>query len=743
MLRSLALLTWFVTLPVFGSSVQLLSLLPKGAVSTAIQFDPAGNIYVAGYSTPASLQESPDAFVAKLSPDGSKLIYFTSLAGTQQDAATGLALGAEGSVYVTGNTQSGDFPVTAGALQATNPRPGQLQGFLVKLNPAGAIVYGTYITSLFITNMSGIALGSGGEVFLTGIGRQANTPLGDASPGFILKLDAALSKVMMTVYGTGGGLLQLDSQGNIYVAGSAQPNAISIPPTHIVPLPAFPPSAFQPTHDATFCITFGSGPGGGGSSFFCRYQYVAKLNAAGTVLWATYVTGTYGAIARGMAVDAAGNVIVAGTTNSDDYPVTPGAFQTVYTAAAPPFPSINGYRDPPPAIGYITKVNSTGTGLIWSTFFGGSSADRITGLAVAPSGDIIVSGRAGSSDLPGLEETPDGCRPSAVGELGFVARVARDGATAGPTQLIEGAPDCTYLNCDIASNYTNYLASWPVAVSAGGMAVTGGTNGTVAAVDFLSASRLACVKDPADNVQLRTVAPGQLVSLFGSDLAPALPFIPPSGVSASTDNFGVFFNGIPAPILYSSGQQINVQVPFELAGQTSVQMQVVNKQVPLKLAETRTFAVAERQPAIFLSIAAFTSPFPGWTRCGGTVAIGPAALAVNADGTVNDCANPAVAGSTVTLFANGLGQLTPALTTGTVAAAPAVTLAPGVNILEPNNSPLKTTTMTLPGALDGVEQVQFQAPASSASTAPYSSVTPTLLGVNLRERLALIWVRAK
>ena len=204
----------------------------------------------------------------------------------------------------------------------------------------------------------------------------------------------------------------------------------------------------------------------------------------------------------------------------------------------------------------------------------------------------------------------------------------------------------------------------------------------------------------------------------------------------------MFFNGIPAPILYSSGQQINVQVPFEVAGQTSVLIQVVNKQVPLPLVETHTFAVAERQPAIFLSTAGMTSPFPGYTLCSGTVSIGPAALAVNADGTVNDCSNPAVVGSTVTLFVNGLGQLTPALTTGTIAAAPAVTLAPGVNLLGRNFSPLDTTTKTLPGALNGVEQVQFEAPASPGVTMSYA-VTPTLLGVNLRERLALIWVPAE
>lgn len=737
-MRRLAILICFVTLPVFASNFQLLPLLPNGAVSTAIQLDPAGNIYVAGYTTSAISQNPQDAFVAKLSADGSKLIYLTSLAGSQQDSATAIALAPDGSAYITGNTQSADFPVTAGAIQSTNPMPGQLQGFLVKLDPTGVIAYGTYITSPSVTQMSGIALGSGGEVFLTGIG------VGNGAPGFILKLDAALSKIVMTVNGTGGGPMQLDSQGNIYVAGSAQPNVTPVSPGEMPPLPALSPTAFQPTHNATFCITFGSGPGGPGSSFFCRYQYVAKLNPSGAVIWATYVTGTYGAIARGIAVDASGNVLVGGTTNSDDYPVTPGAFQTAYAASAPPFPAPPGstYKDPPPATGYVTKINSTGTGLIWSTYFGGSFADRITGMAVSRTGDIVVSGRTGSSDLPGLENTPDGCRPSAVQELGFVARIAPDGATAGPAQLISGAPDCTYLNCDVTSDYTNYLASWPVAVSAAGTAVTAGTNGTVASVDFLSPSRLACVADPADNVQLRTLAPGQLVSLFGDDLAPAAPFTPASGVSSSTNDFGVFFNGIPAPILYSSGQQMNVQVPFELSGQTSVQMKVVNNQLPSPLAETRTFAVAERQPAIFLSTLATSSPFPGYTQCGESVSIGPAALAINLDGTVNDCAHPAVAGSPVTLFMNGAGQLTPALTTGAVAPAPPVTLTPAVVVLDPNLSPLNTTTQTLPGSLEGVEQIQLSIPASATSTTPFA-VTPTLQGVGLRERLALIWVRAK
>ena len=256
MLRGLGLLTSFLTLPVFGTSVRLLPMLPSGAVSTTVQLDSAGNIYAAGYTKLASAQ---DAFVAKLSPDGSKVIYFTTLAGSQQDQATGLALAADGSAYITGNTQSSDFPTTAGSLQAANPAPGQLQGFVAKLNPAGAVTYATYVPSLLVTQMTGIALGSAGEVFVTGIGRQSNTPADVSSPGFILKLDPALSRVLIMVYGTGGGLLQLDSQGNIYVAGSAQPNYSSSGTTPIYSLPTFSANAFQPTLQPTTYLRFGSG----------------------------------------------------------------------------------------------------------------------------------------------------------------------------------------------------------------------------------------------------------------------------------------------------------------------------------------------------------------------------------------------------------------------------------------------------------------------------------------------------
>ncbi len=222
MSRRLAVLIASVVLPACGSTVQLLPLLPKSAVTTAIQLDGAGNIYVAGYTPPASVQDSQDAFVAKLLPDGT-VGYFTALGGSQQDAATALVLGSDGSVYVTGETQSADFPVTAGAVQASNPQPGPMTGFLAKVNSTGTVIYSSYLPSVSLAQMTGIALSKTGEVFLTGLGTPSNVITPNTPQGFILKLDPTLSNVEMRVSGFGGGLIKLDDQGNIYLAGSAEP----------------------------------------------------------------------------------------------------------------------------------------------------------------------------------------------------------------------------------------------------------------------------------------------------------------------------------------------------------------------------------------------------------------------------------------------------------------------------------------------------------------------------------------
>ncbi|SPF34668.1 exported hypothetical protein [Candidatus Sulfopaludibacter sp. SbA4] len=744
MVRELIILFSAASIPALAGNVKLLSSLPSGAVSRAIEIDAAGNIYLTGSLTPRNpkdSQDTSDIFVAKVSADGSKVLYFTSLGGSFAEAGAAIAVTSDGSAYVTGSTGSSDFPVTAGAFETTFDLAGASQGFLVKVNPAGAVVYATYINGKTCTTLTGMALGIAGEVFLTGLGGpDFSYSSGQPAQSFILKLDAGLSKVLLSIYGYGGGLMALDSQGNIYLAGNAQP----VTGGPVYTLPALPSKAFQSTHTAEIC-TEGGGPGGSFAQF-CTYQFIVKLDPTGKLLWDMYVTGTYGAIPGGMAVDSAGNVIVAGTTNSDDYPVTPRAFQTAYPAAAPQLvPQVgpfNYYMGPPNATGYVTKVNATGTDLIWSTYFGGSFQDQITGMAVSPAGDIVLSGRAGSSDLV-LADIPDACRPSANQVLGFVARMSADGASVGATQLVEGVPDCLYLSC---SNLSGYQSGWPLALRPDGTAVLAGANGSVASIDFSAGSRIGCLADPADNAQLSSVTPGQLIAIYGVDLGPAIPSVPSGGVAQSTDTFGVFFNGIPAPILYSSAQQINIQVPYEIAvaapgtvsGSSSpgtVQMRVVSNQIPNPVSETRTLGVADRQPAIFLSQTALTSPYPGLSVCGGATAFGQAALALNEDGTVNDCANPAIAGSKVTVFLNGYGAVTPPLGTGAIAPSPAVALTPSLTPGLFTGTTVVATT-SVPGSITGLAQVKLQGGGQSVLLNGAA-----LAGTASRERVIVIWTR--
>jgi len=728
-MRVLALLVPVFSFPLFASNVQLLPALPNGAISRAMQLDAAGNIYLAGSVIPAKpkiSQDGTDAFVAKVSADGSKVVYFTILSGSFAEDAAGLVLGPDGSVYVTGSTGSNDFPVTPGAYQTTFNPLGASQGFLVKVNPSGTVVYSSYINGPVFTTATGIAIGKAGEIFVTGMGGPSY-PASTFQPaqGFVLKLDASLTNVLLSEYGYGGGLITLDSQGNIYIAGNAQPSGQG--PTFS--LPALPAGAFQSNQNATFCNS-ASGPGGAFARF-CTYQLVAKLDAAGKLIWGTYVTGTYGAIPAGMAVDSAGNVIVAGTTNSSDYPVTPGAFQTAYTAAAPQIPHLPSVTGPPNSIGYVTKVSANGSSLMWSTYFGGSFQDEITGMAVSATGEILLSGRAGSNDLV-FTDVPDGCRPTANQVLGFVARLAPDGASAAATQPVPGAPDCLYTSC---TGLASYQSGWPLALRPDGSAVIAGSKGTLATVDFSASSRVACVEDPADNVQLRSVEPGQLLTILGADIAPADPFTPPGGVAASTDDFGVFFNGIPAPIVFSSAQQINVQVPYEIAGASSVQMQVSSKKITHPFSEIRTVGVAARQPAIFLSPAALLSQIPGWSTCGGAAVFGQTAVALNEDGTMNDCANPAVAGSKVTVFLGGMGQVSPAPATGEITQGPAVNLTPS---LDPGSFTGTTViaTQSLPGSITGVAQVPVRGGSLSQLL-----IDPTFGGTPLRERVILVWMK--
>jgi len=135
----------------------------------------------------------------------------------------------------------------------------------------------------------------------------------------------------------------------------------------------------------------------------------------------------------------------------------------------------------------------------------------------------------------------------------------------------------------------------------------------------------------------------------------------------------VTFNGVPAPILYSSSGQVNLQVPYEIAGQSNVAMKIQYcgagfPQCPFGgKSDVFNFPVVASQPASFLSAV-------GYAACGSIPTTSLSPLASNADGTLNSCSNPAVAGSLVQVYLNGVGAGGGNPATGAIAASPAAPL---------------------------------------------------------------------
>ena len=332
-----------------------------GGRASGVAIDSSSHAYITGIAasdfptTAGAFQTNgPGAFVTKLNPSGSGLVYSTYLGGSSPigDEASGIAVDLAGHAFITGTAFTTDFPVTPGALQTSNRAAGQGGGnaFVTKLNPGGTgIAYSTYLGGSYNTNGTGIAIDSAGNSYVTGStssdfpttagafqtvypGSAPGAPGGPT--GFVSKLNPAGTGLVYSTYlggpgGASGAGIAVDSTGNVYVAG----DAISAGFLGAIP------SDFPTTPGAFQTVFPGTVPG-----VFDTSGFLAKLNATGSELvYSTYLGGSgdcgerrdgpacgiYGDQARGVAIDQAGKAYVVGWANSTDFPTTPGAFQSV------------------------------------------------------------------------------------------------------------------------------------------------------------------------------------------------------------------------------------------------------------------------------------------------------------------------------------------------------------------------------------------------------------------------------
>jgi hypothetical protein len=340
--------------------------------------DAAGNAYVTGYTgsidfptagTPSQGTSGgglSDAFVTKLSPT-SGLLYSTYLGGSGEEAGLGIDVDTAGNAYVTGHTDSTDFPMAGTPSQPV--KAASRDAFVVKLSPTSALVYSTYLGGSGWDYGYAVAVDTAGNAHVAGqtdstdfptAGTPSQPTYGGLGDAFVTKLGPTSSLVYSTYLG-GSGFdwgrdIAVDATGNAYVVGGTQATDF--------------PTAGTPLQAAS---------GGDDDAF------IAKLGPTSSLVYSTYLGGS-GAVegADAVAVDAAGDVHVTGVTNSTNFP----------TAGPPSQASLAGGWD-----AFVAKV-SLATGLVYSTYLGGSGNDRGWGIALDASGSAHVTGETGSTDFP-------------------------------------------------------------------------------------------------------------------------------------------------------------------------------------------------------------------------------------------------------------------------------------------------------------------------------------------------------
>ncbi len=353
----------------------------SGTEAYAIAVDSSGNAYVTGetgaddFPTQNAFQASiagrNDVFITKLSASGSALSYSTYLGGMETDMAHAIAVDSLGNAYVTGYTESRDFP-TKNPYQGTQSLlVGGYDAFITKLSASGsALSYSTYLGGRRNDYGNGIAVDASGNAYITGLTSSSDFPTknpfqaasADGLDAFITKLSASGSALSYSTYLGGSGwdeahAIAVDVTGNAYVTGLTC-------------------SSDFPTRNP-----FQASIAGRNDAF------ITKLSASGSALsYSTYLGGSreefFGG--TGIAVDGLGNAYVTGVTDSEDFP-TKYPIQETY----PVYDNV-----------FVTKLTSSGSALSYSTCLGGSDWEEAYSIAVDGSGNAYVTGTTVSDNFP-------------------------------------------------------------------------------------------------------------------------------------------------------------------------------------------------------------------------------------------------------------------------------------------------------------------------------------------------------
>jgi len=382
-----------------------------------IAVDSSGNAYLAGLTESADFPRvhqiagacvggcgtagSEDVFVLKINAAGNALVYSSVLGGSNNDFGLAIAVDPSARAYVTGVTDSADFP-------RVNPIPGACLGscgtasfpenaFVAEVNAAGnALVYSSYLAGSGFTEGFGIAADGEGSAYVVGLTQSADFPrvhqiagacLGTcgagSSDGFVTKINpGGASLAYSSVFGGSGFdtgfAIAVDHSGNAYLTGSTQS------------------SDFPQVNPITRACTRGCGVGGTAPGD----AFVTKINSAGTaIVYSSLVGGVRDDEGTGIAVDSLGNAYLIGFTQSGNFP----SVHQIRGACR----GTCGNKSASDA--FVVEVDSMGGALVYSSVIGGSAIDQGHAIAVDGSGNAYLTGYTQSSDFPIVNQIPGAC----------------------------------------------------------------------------------------------------------------------------------------------------------------------------------------------------------------------------------------------------------------------------------------------------------------------------------------------
>jgi hypothetical protein len=365
--------------------------------ASAITVDAKGNAYITGYTVSADFPlKHPkqatcsngcgpqDVFVTKLNATGSALVYSTFVGGTGGDQGNAIAVDSLGNATVVGTTSSFDFPQKNGMAVVLSSFA--THGFAFSLTPAGTVFnFSTYLGGDSQDSPTGVAVDGNSNVYVSGYTSSTNFPVTNqigpvptqfgGNDVFLVKLSLRGKLAFSTLVGGVSSnynstfpplpvAAAVDAGGEAVLSGSAYAG--------------FPTTAgsFQPNY---------SGNSAGTNVFIC------KFNATGTAfLDATYLGGGGGDTAAQVVLDATGNVYLAGTTYSVDFPISIRTFQRTHGQGG--------------LAGFVTKMDPTLSTLMYSTYLRGTLKEfkdvLVSGLAVDDGGNAYVAGTSGLASFP-------------------------------------------------------------------------------------------------------------------------------------------------------------------------------------------------------------------------------------------------------------------------------------------------------------------------------------------------------